>query len=332
MRSPLILLFYLAALHSTTVATEESSLMTLEGPITTDSFQLILTHEHVMSWFGQDPYYIGQFDAEDVKKQVVPYLKKIRELGCTALVECTTAYFGRNVKLLQELSEESGLPIITNTGWYAAANDRYVPNKAYQLSAEEIAQYWIREWKYGIDGTEIRPGFIKLAVDRGPLSDIDRKLLIAGTIAHLETGLVIAVHTGDNPDVAAQQLTLFKERGVSPSAWIWTHAQNVKNADPLIEAAEQGAWISLDGVRTDSERREHILGLLLALVDAGHIDHILLSHDGNSYPSGRDIRPFDALMTDFIPLLKDEGFTDSQIRQMTVLNPREAFAIKIRAY
>jgi predicted metal-dependent phosphotriesterase family hydrolase len=61
-----------------------------------------------------------------------------------------------------------------------------------------ILTTWLGEWTNGIDKTGIRPGFIKLAVDGGGLSKIDRKLIRAAAQTHLSSGLAIAVHTGEN--------------------------------------------------------------------------------------------------------------------------------------
>lgn len=35
---------------------------------------------------------------------------------------------------------------------------------------------FIKEWKEGIEDTDIKPGFIKTAVNPGPLSDLDKNL------------------------------------------------------------------------------------------------------------------------------------------------------------
>ncbi len=75
--------------------------------------------------------------------------------------------------------------IITNTGYYGAAGDKYIPKHAYSESAEELASRWINEWKNGIGSTGIKPGFIKIGVDDGPLSDIDKKLVEAAALTHL---------------------------------------------------------------------------------------------------------------------------------------------------
>lgn len=308
----------------------EDFVMTVTGKKESKDLGLMLTHEHVMSNFGQEPSYIGQFDVPKLRNQILPYLSKVKNLGCDVLVECTTAYFGRNVELLREFSEATGLNIVTNTGWYAAANDRYVPEKAYELSTDEIAKIWIDEWKKGIDDTDVKPGFIKLGIDNGDLSEIDKKLIIAGAKTHLKTGLTLQVHTSNNPKAAEEQLQILKDEGVSAEAWIWTHAHNLPEAEPLIEAAQEGAWISLDGIRYDKERQDHIYALLLKLADQGLSERILLSHDGNSFPSGKDIRPYDALMTEFIPRLKAEGFTERDVHQFTVVNPQKAFSVNVR--
>ena len=46
----------------------------------------------------------------------------------------------------------------------------------------------------------------KIGVDAGPLSDIDRKLVEAGALCHLATGLTLAIHTGNG--VAALEILI----------------------------------------------------------------------------------------------------------------------------
>ncbi len=121
------------------------------------------------------------------------------------------------------------MQIITNTGFYGAANDRYVPQVAYQKTPEKIAEIWIDEFKNGIQDTEVKPGFIKTAIDGDGLSSIDAKLVRAAAITHRETGLTIAVHTSGNVEGARKSLQILKEEKVAPEAWIWVHAQNAES-------------------------------------------------------------------------------------------------------
>ena len=304
-------------------------IMTVRGPLPPEKLGLTLPHEHLMSMFGEPAAERASYDREKLFAAVVPYLVSLRQLGCRAIADCTTAYFGRDPALLRELSEKSGLHVLTNTGYYGAANDRYIPSHAHKETAGQLAQRWVREWREGIDGTGIRPGFMKLGVDAGPLSEIDRKLVVAAARAHLASGLVIAVHTGNNPVAAEQQLAILKAEGVSPAAWIWVHAHSVKDEAALLQAAKEGAWLEFDGLDPDSVNRH--LELARLMKENGFLERVLISHDGNSFRAGgQPPKPYDALFKVFIPALKSAGFTEQEIRQLTVENPRRAFTVQAR--
>ncbi len=308
--------------------------MTVGGPIAPDQLGICLTHEHLMSIFGDEPRYDPNYDEVALLAQVVPYLKRVKQLGAKSIFECTGAYFGRNVRLLQQLAQRSGVQIIANTGYYGAANDRYVPEHAYQESAETIARRWITEFEQGIDGTDARPGFVKIALDDGPVSTIDAKLVRAAALTHAATGLTIACHTGDNPEGFQTALAILEEEDVSPNALIWTHANKAENFEDLLPAARAGAWISLDGVRAPGESAsseegvfERHLRYLKELKKQELLSQVLLSHDGNSFPRGGPIRPFEAIFTALLPQLAQAGFSQQDIRQLTVDNPARAFTI-----
>jgi len=303
----------------------DGKIVALDEVIAPDELGFTLTHEHIMSNFGGPASYDPAYDREKLIAQVLPYLRKVRALGVETIFDCTTAYFGRDVKLLKTLADSSGLNLVTNTGYYAAADDRYVPDFAYAETSEQLAKRWIDEFKNGIDGTSIRPGFIKLAFDDGAPSAIDKKLFQAGILTHKATGLTLAVHTGNNPEAAHWQLQALQEAEVHPSAWIWTHANKVETVDPLLEAARNGAWISLDGARGDALEKH--VQFLKALKNADYLNRILLSHDGNSFPRGGAIRPYEEILTALLPRLRTEGFTEAEIEQLTVKNPVRAFAI-----
>lgn len=319
---------------------ESEQIMTVLGPVSAEQLGTCLHHEHIVSRFGEAPEALPDYNYEKAIGEIVPYLQYMKSIGCDSIMCCTTKYFGRDAQLLKRVAEKSGMQIIANTGFYGAANDRYVPQKAFSSSAKEIAEIWTKEFTDGIDGTTIRPGFIKVGVDGGPLSDIDAKLVRAGAICHRETGLTLQVHTGDNHEAVKQQLTILHKEGVSPKAWVWIHAQNVKNAEDLLYAADKGAWISLDALRTTNyyEQRSNVrieverhLELLNFLKAHGYLGQVLLSHDGSSFPQeGKSKRSFEPLFTTFIPMMDSAGYTDVEIGQIVKKNPRNAFQIQKR--
>jgi predicted metal-dependent phosphotriesterase family hydrolase len=300
-------------------------IMTVTGPVAPEQLGLALPHEHIMSTCGADPARYPEYALERLLGQVLPYLARLKALGLSAVADCTAAFFGRHPELLRRISRESGLLLLTNTGYYAARQNRYVPPHAFGESAEQIAARWVREWRDGIDETGIRPGFIKIAVEETPLSEMEIKLVRAAILTHLQTGLVIQTHTGDNPPAAGAILDWLEQEGARPSAWMWVHASSVADTAHLLAAARRGAWISLDGV--SAERSEHILSQLRALRDAGFLGQVLLSHDGDLFTVDGGLRPCEYLLTDFIPRLGQQGFSSAEIQQLTVTNPARAFAV-----
>ena len=309
--------------------------MTVKGAVMPHELGSVLPHEHILVDFGgaatAGPH---RYDFEEVYDFALPHLLKAKEAGVQTLIECTPAYIGRDVRLFRKLSDATGLNIITNTGYYGAGKDRFIPEHAYSESAKQIAKRWIDEWTNGIDGTDIRPGFIKTAFDSGPASEIDLKLFRAAALAHLQTGLTIATHTGGNTEAVETQLAILEEYGISPAAWIWVHAQNVELFEDLLPALEAGAWVSLDGV-SESSLQKH-LDLTLAARDAGFLPQMMISHDAGWYRIGEPdgspekFRPYTTVHEKLIPMLKDAGLTQAEIDQLHQSNPQRAFSVLVR--
>jgi predicted metal-dependent phosphotriesterase family hydrolase len=306
----------------------EGVVQTVQGPVGSKALGMTLSHEHLFSNFGLPIDETDSYDETALFSQVIPYLHILHGQGVRTIFDYTTSYFGRRADLLKAMADSTGIRIVTNTGIYGGADDRYIPSYAYDLSAEDLARRWIAEAENGIDGTGILPGFIKLAFDDGPVSDIDRKLFEAGLLTHLETGLIIAVHTGSNLDALKLQLELLDEYGVHPGAWIWTHANWHDDFELLLEVAGRGAWISMDGVNSDNI--DQYLTYIRRFMEAGLLDRLLLSHDGDAYPAGEEIRPFEAISKELIPAMRSNGFPEPIINKLLIENPGEAYAIRVR--
>ena len=164
--------------------------MTVNGLINSDSLGITLEHEHVTTDFtGAEIVAQPQYPVVKALDDLLPEFVGLKRLGVKTIVECTPEYIGRDVLLLKALSEQSGIQIITNTGYYAAVDKKYLPAHAFTESAEQLAARWVAEWTDGIKGTGIRPGFIKLGVGKNALDSIEQKIVCAGAMAHLQTGL-----------------------------------------------------------------------------------------------------------------------------------------------
>jgi phosphotriesterase-related protein len=282
---------------------EEGIIMTVKGPIPSSQMGVSLIHEHILvDFIGADSTNDQRWDKAKVAERALPFLRQLKELGCRTLVECTPSYLGKDPVLLGILSDSSGLNILTNTGYYGAANDKYIPEHAYNETADQLAARWISEWENGIAGTGIKPGFIKIRVADTGLSDLHKKLII------------------------------LKSEGVAPEAFIWVHAQGEKDLSNHVKAAGMGCWIGLDGLNDNN--LEEYAGMIRNLKENKLIGKILLSHDAGWYrpgvENGGEYRGYTTLFEKLIPLLLKENFSDSEIHQLMVLNPSKAFEIGVR--
>jgi phosphotriesterase-related protein len=301
---------------------------TVQGKVPAKALGVTLMHEHVLvDFIGADQVRRDRYNAEEVIRVVLPHLRRIRELGCRTLVECTPAYLGRDPLLLRRLAEASGIRLITNTGYYGAGGGKYLPRDAREQSAEWIAERWIAEFRHGIEDTGIKPGFIKIGVNNGPLNPIDAKLVRAAALAHRETGLTIACHTGDGA-AAIEETEILKQEGVAPSALIWVHAQNGE-PEILGRLARAGVWIEFDGVddkalsrRVEQVKSLQLIGRVLTSLDAGWF------HVGE--PGGGSFRSYEYYFTTFLPALRKAGVAEAGIRQMTVEGPSLALQPLVR--
>jgi phosphotriesterase-related protein len=342
MKSPafLILTIALTAVFSCRQGNTDNYLMTVRGPVPVHEIGQCLSHEHVLvDWIGADSTGYHRWDKDSVISRVLPYFQELNQLGVKSFVDCTPAYLGRDPYILKELSEITGIHILTNTGYYGAVDDRFIPRHAWDETAEELAGRWIVEFEKGIDGSGIKPGFIKIGVrEEGSLSELHRKLIRAASLTHKETGLPVKSHTGgDIP--AFEQIGILRQEGVSPAAFIWTHAQN-GSLEGQIEAARMGAWISLDGVNISSDpegisgNMDWYVARLSELKNAGVLDQVLISHDAGWYdvgePGGGGFRHYNDIHLRLIPALVNNGFTEEEIERLLSANPARAFGIRIR--
>jgi phosphotriesterase-related protein len=307
-------------------AQKGASVQTVTGPVPPAQLGLTLMHEHVLvDFIGADQVSPQRYDAQHAFTTILPHLLQARKNGCRTLVECTPAFLGRDVALLKRLSEAADLHILTNTGLYGAAKDKHLPRYAFSESAVQLAARWTREFERGIDGSSIKPAFMKIGVDEAPLSEVDRKLVRAAAVTSRNTGLAIASHTGTGP-AAIAELEILDEARVPASSFIWVHAQSERDSSFHTRAAKAGAWVEFDGI-ADASTARHV-ELVVQMKAQGLLGRVLVSHDAGWYrvgePGGGQFRPFDTLFTKFVPALNAAGLTSSEVNQLLVENPRQA--------
>ncbi len=290
-----------------------------------------LSHEHLLvDFIGAEQYDPNAWDRKTVIAALTPYLNDVQSNNVDVFVDPTPPYLGRDVLLLREIAKEFEIDIVTNTGLYGAYENKYIPSSALSMSAQEIAEMWITEFLYGIENTDIKPGFMKISVDaQDTLDTMHVKLVKAAALTHIATGMIIASHTG--PAVGLwPQLDILKKMNVHPSAFIWVHAQNENDYSEYLKAARTGVWISFDGLGWELEN--HVEKIIYARKQ-GFLNQVLISHDAGWYDPQKEsqqIVGYTNIFEELIPTLQENGFTQQELDQLLKINPVRAFGIKKR--
>jgi predicted metal-dependent phosphotriesterase family hydrolase len=319
--------------HAATPA--KPKIHTVLGPIAPGKLGQTLVHEHILCDFiGAAQTGRHRWSVEEVVATMRPYLESLRRRKFTGFVDCTPAYIGRDPRFLVKLSQQTRVQIVTNTGYYGAAGDKFVPAHAYEETVAQLADRWCREWQEGIEDTGVKPGFIKIGVDEASgnpprLSDIDAKLVQAAAMASQRTGLSVTCHTGGGP-AGLQVLEGFRKAGGTPSRLVIAHSDG-HGLETNLKVASSGAWVSLDGIGPDSAPQR--VSLVKDLLK-DHSQRLLLSMDAGWYWAGEKgggkVRDYNYLQDGFVPLLRKAGVTSQQLKQLLVENPAQILSVPAR--
>ena len=170
-----------------------AQLITTLGPRSAEQLGPILPHEHVFvdlrTW--DKPGY-AQADAADVIALMAPEIERIKAIGITALVECSTIGVGRRADIDRAVSEATDFPIVVPTGIY---REPWVPPFAQRASEEELADWMVSELEEEIEGSGVRAAWIKISAGDDGITETEAKILRAAARAGAKTNAVIGSHT-----------------------------------------------------------------------------------------------------------------------------------------
>ena len=309
---------------------------TVLGPLDPGSLGFTLSHEHVMlSSAGIRHVYPEFIDRDAIVRDAVAHFTECKAEGVDSLVDVTTLDLGRDVELVAEVSERSGVNIICCTGTW-----RDIPRAFWEADPDDIAALYVREITEGIEGTGIKAGVIKVANDAEGVTAEGEIILRAAARASRATGVPISAHSWAPGRVGELQIEVLTDEGVDLAGVYIGHSNDTTDMDYLTGIARAGAWIGMDRtpgapIRDAPSAEERTL-TLKALIDAGLSDRVMVGHDWSIYmgTNGEDTRRrFDEHNPDRflyitrrqIPRLLELGATPDDIHRITVDNPRRFF-------
>jgi predicted metal-dependent phosphotriesterase family hydrolase len=173
------------------------------------------------------------------------------------------------------------MKMICASGIYRASFG--IPPEFRNLNADQLADHFVRELTLGVEGTSIRAGFIKIAVDDDGPKPADQPVYRGPVRAAKQTGCTIGMHA---PVVTALKaaLAILESEQIDLNRFIWAHAEYDGTFADYRALAERGAYISFDAVTVGGVSEEPaLLDLIQQFLDAGLGDKILLSTDSTIY-------------------------------------------------
>ena len=306
------------------------------GPMDTSELGFTLSHEHVIVTSAGIQYVYPEFiDRAGSIERGIADLRAAHSEGLRTIIDVSTLDLGRDIRLLEQVSRESGVNIICATGTW-----RDIPRVFWTATPDMIAPLYIREIEEGIENTGIKAGIIKVANDMGGVTDEGEIILRAAARAQKSTGVPISTHTWAPERVGEQQVAIFEEEGVDLNRVYVGHSNDTTDTEYLIGLLEKGVWIGLDrypGRKTElTPDWEGRTQTAWKLIQAGWSRRIMLGHDwsvtlsiaSEEMQEQRQKHNPDGYLfitRRVIPRLKELGATDEDINNIFVDNPRRFF-------
>jgi phosphotriesterase-related protein len=266
---------------------------------------------------------------------VVSELGHFHEMGGRAVVEVTVAGWGRDVAKLADIARRARVHVIATSGFYV---ESCLPRYVHTAEVGAIEEALLKEVLEGADGSKIRTGVLKASVSRPVIEHVEERCCRAVARVHHRTGLAITTHTSGSTRFQIQGgnagtlfLDLFEQEKVDPARVIIGHCDENADVRQLSALMKRGAYVQFDVIgKSHWLLDETRVDLLVALLERGHGDRLLLSSDRNRRSELHVLGGpgYDHVLRKFVPRLRERGAGEDDIRRILVANPAQIFSIE----
>ena len=266
----------------------------------------------------------------DCFEETVKEFKCLYRYGVRNILEVTNLGMGRNVEYIKKISEQTGINIIVSTGFY---KEPFLPDYVYSKSKEELAQLIERELTRGIEescGAKIINTGICASVlgefgtSKQKMTDMEKKVFDVMSMVAVRTGVPVTTHTTLGT-LGEEQADYLIECGVKPKKIIIGHMDLSQNIEKILSVLRKGVNVGFDTVgkqgycddtfRVEALKRIHeeeMLSQVVLSMDITRKSHL-------KYKGGIG---YAYMFRSFIPLLKKNSFTQTQIDMLLRENPK----------
>ena len=290
---------------------------TVCGPVDLNALGNTLIHEHIIctspEFFNEYNNWLPRQQVLDIACAKVRYAAEKHNIK--TIIDGTPLSLGRNLKLLQEVSQATNVNIIASAGFYF-----YPSFSQRQLPVATLAKFMIEE----ITDGAIKPAILKCAIDADSMTNDVKKMLSTVAEVQLATGLPVFMHSSSHKRNGLEALELFVQAGVDPRKVIVGHTADAGDASYPLELLDKGCCVSIDRIKPENAAQR--TGVLLEVIKHGDIDRIFIAHDHiccrdtimNDPPAAQgEPHGLDTISTMVLPQIQTAGIdlTDKLLRE-----------------
>jgi len=222
------------------------------------------------------------------------------------------------------------------SGYYVPVS---YPEDMDTKSEQAITDEIIRDITVGVGDTGVRSGFIGEIGNFWPTDQNTIKVLQASAHAAMETGAVVLIHPGFDPDSPPAIIETLTGAGLDPSRIIMGHLDLVPHDFAwLKDLALSGCYMEWDlfgsedttvPVPTQDNDVERMENIEYAISE-GFGDKILVGHDVCTKMQYTKYggKGYAHILENIVPRMRKRGFTEESIQSILIDNPKNAVTFK----
>lgn len=278
---------------------------------------------------GKVPRNLVFFDHQIATKEVA----EMKAAGGRSIVELTVGGLKPDPEGLVAISRSTGVNIVMGCGYYV---DEYQDPANKERTVNDFASEMITQLCEGAWGSDVRAGLIGEIGCQASWTNLEKRVMEGALIAQHETGAALNVHPGRDPDQPQEVANFVAERGGDMSRLIISHIDRTIFDDArLFRLADSGCVIELDlfgqeqsfyalNFKVDLPNDAERLRWIRRLIDRGHLDQIVISHDicYKTRLSSFGGHGYGHIFENVVPMMERRGFSQAEIKRITVESPR----------
>lgn len=335
------------------MSNSKGKVQTVLGPIDPGDLGPTLMHEHIATEFtppaerGREPAEItletvwelnynwvdvpGNRCLTDVEV-AVGEIRRMLDAGGKSVVDVSTRGMGVDPGALREISERTGAQIILGCGRYL---EEFMGPEDLDRSVDVMGEEFVGHINDGIDDTGVKAGIIGEIGCSWPWTEAEKRSMQAAVLAQQETGLALTIHPGRHEDAPFEIISFLRGAGADLSRTIMDHVERrLFDAASILRLAETGVVLEFDmfgfetsrfaqGGDVDLSSDGVRLTWIRTLLDAGHRDRIVISHDicTRTRQTSFGGHGCGHIFRNIVPMMRRRGFNETEVQAILVDNP-----------